>query len=109
MSDVAPSVANVPAFYPSRLVDALPELDHPTELQDDDRESMKRAGLTVVARTAEVMARMPTRQEIRDLGLGPGSPVMEVVTAPEDNTCAMVAVREAIYLGDRYELRFSLC
>ncbi|MFD9947715.1 GntR family transcriptional regulator [Nonomuraea sp. NPDC059023] len=101
-------VPNVRSYYPRWLVERLPELGYPNELQEDDRELMKRAGLTVVARTAEVVARMPTRQEMRDLGLGPGTPVMEVFTILEDNAGAVMAVREALYPADRYKLRLNL-
>ncbi|MFI9845090.1 GntR family transcriptional regulator [Nonomuraea sp. NPDC051941] len=99
----------VKSYYPRGLVDVVPELGEPHELAETDDELMKRAGLKVMSKTAQVIARMPTRNEAAALGLIPGTPVLHVITALTDTTTGTaVAVREAVYPGDQAKLRLDL-
>ncbi|MFI6900250.1 GntR family transcriptional regulator [Nonomuraea sp. NPDC050394] len=95
-------------YYPRHLVERIPALGEPAALSEPDEDLLANAGIVITGREAEVVGRMPTRWEAGMLGLVPGTPVLEVVVALADADGAVQVVREALYAGDRYRLRFRM-
>lgn len=95
------------SYYPRDLVDRVPDLAEPGPLPEPDVVLLARAGVDVSEAHADVVARMPTRQETDVLALLPATPVLEYVAALADPDGAVRVVREALYAGDRHKLRLN--
>lgn len=96
------------SYYPRDLVDLVPELAEPAALPEPDDVLLARAGVGVTQGPADVVARMPTRQEAATLALPSATPVLEYVVTLVDADGAVRVVREALFAGDRHKLRLKL-
>ncbi|NYF44545.1 GntR family transcriptional regulator [Streptosporangium sandarakinum] len=95
-------------YLAAELVERAPELRGPKPLQEPDAAWLGRAGLGV-AHEATFIARMPSEEEERLLGLLPATPVLEQFsTLADEQEGRVLAVIVELYAGDRTALRATL-
>ncbi len=96
-------------YLPSALVVDVPELGEPIPLvEPPDIALIEGARGSISRQKARVIARMPSSDEAALLDLPPGTPVLEQTTALLDAEERVIAVRVALYAGDRHFLDFDL-
>ncbi|WP_202638834.1 GntR family transcriptional regulator [Bailinhaonella thermotolerans] len=103
-----PASALIDSYFLRELVSRIPELGEPDPLPEADVTLMKQAGIKLDETRTRVLGRMPTSAEAELLDLPPGTPVLEQTTPLMQTDGRVIAVRIALFAGDRNELEFDL-